>query len=213
MMSFHLSKMMIIYILFVTIGFIVRIGIISPIVMDAKHCIKKSCFLIVIVTIITLLWNLASKNIVSQNVWAVVILTFCYVAYILNQKSERDGYVHSFLTFINGYFITSLSFMSLPWNIVTAIITIVLAIFVFKKFENERKSVLIEIFILCAEAILISIIMWVMNWNNTFNIVLVVLFVETAVYALNFFLGIFCVWICGEDIDEYIIELKGLKDY
>lgn len=103
--------------------------------------------------------------------------------------------------------------MSLPWNIVTAIITIVLAIFVFKKFENERKSALIEIFIICAEAILISIIMWVMNWNNTFNIILVVLFVETAVYALNIFLGIFCVWICGEDIDEYIIELKGLKDY
>lgn len=213
--NFEIKDWMILYVAFVAIGFFVRVNIVIPLVASFEDTRKKTLIQIGVVVVITLLWNMASRNDIANDSFAValIVLMYGYIAYVLSQKAERDGYIHSLLHFINGSFLTAITFMSFPENIVFEIITVCLAVLVYKKIEPEHKSVLIEIIVMIVETIAISIVVWINSWDGVLQTTLVVLFVETAVYTLNLFIGYFCVLACGEDTDEYINSIRGLKDY
>lgn len=214
-LNFEIKDWMIIYAVSVAIGLFVRISIVSPLVAVFEDTRKKTLIQIGVVVFITLLWNMASRNDIANDSFAVVLIVFTYgyIAYALSQKAERDGYIHSLLLFINGFFVTAITFMSFPGNIVFGIVTVCLAVLVYKKIEPEHKSVLIEIIVMIVETIVISIVVWINSWDSVLQTTLVVLFVETAVYTMNLFIGYFCVLACGEDTDEYINSIRGLKDY
>ena len=213
--NFEIKDWMIWYVAFVAIGFFVRVNIVIPLVASFEDTRKKTLIQIGVVVVITLLWNMASRNDIANDSYAVALIVFMYgyIAYVLSQKAERDGYIHSLLLFINGFFLTAITFMSFPENIVFGIITVYLAVLVYKKIEPEHKSVLIEIIVMVVETIAISIVVWINSWDGVLQTTLVVLFVETAVYTLNLSIGYFCVLACGEDTDKYINSIRGLKDY
>ena len=213
--NFEIKDWMILYVAFVAMGLFVRVNIVSPLVASFEDTRKKTLIQIGVVVVITLLWNMASRNDMANDSFAValIVFTYGYIAYVLSQKAERDGYIHSLLLFINGFFLTAITFMSFPGNIIFGIITVCLAVLVYKKIEPEHKSVLIEIIVMIVETIVISIVVWINSWDSVLQTTLVVLFVETAIYTINLFIGYFCVLVCGEDTDEYINSIRGLKDY
>lgn len=212
-LGFEISNWVIAYIVAVVVGFLIRVGIVSPLVSSSEDSKKKTIFQIGVVAILTVFWGVASEDVVTKNIMAGITLTVFYIGYVLCKKAGKDGYIHSFLVFINGYFITAMSFMSFPGNLVGGIITIALAVWVYRKFESEHKSVLGEIIVMVVEAIAISIVVWLKSWNNAISTVLVVVFVETAIYSLNIFIGCGIVYACHEDVDEYINSIKGIDDY
>ncbi|WP_294241416.1 hypothetical protein [Pseudobutyrivibrio sp.] len=213
LLGFVSNKYCIAYIVVVTIGFLFRIGIVSPLVSSAEDSKKRTIREIGIVLILTLFWSLGSENESTQNVMAFLSLTVFYLGYVLNKRAGKDGYIKSLLVFISGYFITAMSFMSFPINLILGIITVVLAVIVYCKLEPYRKSAFWEIIVMVVETVAISIFVWLNNWNDAFSITLVVIFIETAIYMFNIFIGCVIVAACKEDVDKYINSIKGLDDY
>lgn len=203
---------MILYVLLVLIGFGIRVNIVSPLVASSQNSFKKITFQIALVIAITLLWGIASSR-EKENLSAmiVMIVTIIYSAYVLSQKVEKDGYIHSFLVFINGHFVTAIFFMSVSGKVVWGVIVIVLAIIIYRKLEPEHKSILLQIIIMIVEIIISSLIVMVNKWNGVLQTILVTIFVETFVYTINLVIGYFCVWICGEDTNEYMNTIKGIR--
>lgn len=210
--NYDINNWVILYVLLVLIGFGVRVNIVSPLVASPQNSFKKITFQIALVIAITLLWGIASSR-EKQNLSAmiVMIVTIIYSAYVLSQKVEKDGYIHSFLVFINGYFVTAISFMSVSGKVVWGVIVIVLAIIIYRKLEPEHKSILLQIIIMIVEIIISSLIVMVNKWNGVLQTILVTIFVETFVYTINLVIGYFCVWICGEDTNEYMNTIKGIR--
>lgn len=207
------SNWIILYILAVIVGFFIRIAIVSPLVSSAKDSEKRTIRQIIVLVILTILWGAASNGVATKNFMAgLLILTVFYMGYALSKKAGRDGYINSFLVFINGYFITAMSFMSFPANLILGIITVMLAVIVYRKLEPERKSVFWEIIILTVEAFIVSVLVWLKNWNDVISTMLVVVFVETAIYTLNIFIVYVIVLLCKENDDKYKNSIKGLDD-
>ncbi len=86
---------------------------------------------------------------------------------------------------MNGYMVTALSFMSFPENLIFIALIIVVSYLILKHWFNERKSDFWEIVLLCGESLLISGYMYFKNVTDAIEIVFIVLFVESFVYALN----------------------------
>ncbi len=103
--------------------------------------------------------------------------------------------------------------MPFPINLIAGIITVVLAVIVYRKFESNRKSTFWQIIVMVVETVAISIIVWFNNWNDAFSTTLAVIFVETVIYMINIIIGYVIVAVCKEDVDEYINSVKGLDDY
>lgn len=212
-LGIEFNKWIIVYIVAVVLGFLFRVGIVSPLVSSAEDSKKRTFRQIIVVIILTVFWSVASEEIVTKNIMAGIALTIFYIGYVLSKKAGKDGYIHSFLVFISGYFITAMSFMTFPANLIMGIITIALAIIVYRRFESERRSTFWEIIIMVVEAIAISFLVWLMKWTNAFSTVLVVLFVETTIYSINIFIGYCIVLACNEDVYEYINSIKGLDGF
>ena len=87
---------------------------------------------------------------------------------------------------------------------------IVVSYYVVKYWFDERKSDFWEIVLLCAEALLISGYMYFKNVTDAIEIVFIVLFVESFVYALNCVLKYGIILLCGEEPDGYWEKLLGI---
>lgn len=173
--------------------------------------VKKICRDIGILVILTVLWNYVSTNREdSKMALTVVILTLVYCFYIVVQKCP-NGTTESMLLIVNSTMVTTMSFMSFPFSLGFAALTVILALLAYNFWKNfEQKSDLWETIIMCIESVIISIYVTINSIENILHVIALVVFVETALFMINCFLK-YCIKIfCKEDIDDYWDKLLGL---
>lgn len=199
------------YILLVVLGSLFRYGLLKYKIYIPKMKVKKICRDIGILVILTVLWNYVSTNREdSKMALTVVILTLVYCFYIVVQKCP-NGTTESMLLIVNSTMVTTMSFMSFPFSLGFAALTVILALLAYNFWKNfEQKSDLWETIIMCIESVIISIYVTINSIENILHVIALVVFVETALFMINCFLK-YCIKIfCKEDIDDYWDKLLGL---
>lgn len=173
--------------------------------------VKKICRDIGILVILTIMWNFISTNKIDNNMALTVgILTMVYFFYIVAQKCP-DGTTESLLLIVNSTMVTTLSFISFPYSLGLAALTVVLAILAYNFWKDfEQKSDLWEIIIMCIESVIISIYVTINSIENILEVTAVVVFVETVIFMINCLLKYGIKFLCKEDIDDYWDKLIGL---
>lgn len=196
------------YSVMVIIGVILKYGITANPYSTFKEYIKKEIFRLSIVVVIT---GSLSKNgrLSSKHAICFFVMFYGYIIYSLLKKTEKDGCIHSGLSFVNGYFVTFLTFVSFPYSIIIGTVTVLFSWFVYKYFERQNKSEYVEILFLVFESLLFSILIWVFRINS----LVWVIWVETFIASINIIVKIIIVYICKEDVDEFIRKIKGYDDY
>lgn len=201
------------YFILILFGLIFRCAMLKYAILDDQLRMKKVIREIIAVVIITILWSKYSSNENQdrRTSFAMIMLFLGYCVYMLMKKIPQCGYTESILLFVNGLWVTALSFLDFPQNIAYAAFMIGISFCIMKFWGEEKKSDFVEILLLCGESILISIYMYCKKISDPIEIAMVVLFVETFVFTLNCFLMLFVVWLCGEDTDDYWHNLMGLE--
>lgn len=133
--------------------------------------VKKICRDIGILVILTIMWNFISTNKIDNNMALTVgILTMVYFFYIVAQKCP-DGTTESLLLIVNSTMVTTLSFISFPYSLGLAALTVVLAILAYNFWKDfEQKSDLWEIIIMCIESVIISIYVTINSIENILEV-------------------------------------------
>ena len=199
------------YLLLVSIGLLFRCALLWHVIGDFTLIRQKIAREIGIVILITISLNEVFTNEHDIRTTAVVFILFIgYCFYVLAKKMPSCGYTESMLLIMNGYMVTALSFMSFPENLIFIALIIVVSYLIVKHWLNERKSDFWEIVLLCGESLLISGYMYFKNVTDAIEIVFIVLFVESFVYALNCILKYVIILLCGEETDGYWEKLMGL---
>ncbi len=201
------------YFIMILLGLIFRCALLKYVIFDDACRIKKVIREIIAVIMITILW---SKYSVNENgdrrtQFIVPMLFLGYCVYMLMKKMPPCGYTDSMLLFVNGFWVTALSFLNFPQNIACAAFMIGVSSLIMKFFLEEKKSDFVEIILLCGESVIISIYMYLKKVSAPIEIAMAVLFVETFVFTLNYLLMYFVVWLCGEDTDDYWRKCMGLE--
>lgn len=114
--------------------------------------------------------------------------------------------VCSGMNYFYWFLVTGLSFTGTGVCIVAAIVIVVVAGIICRKWPFEEKSDFYEIIMLCCEAIIMSIV------TPKCGIVATVLFSETALCFINCCMLCIIKKLCGEDVDGYILGLRKI-DY
>ncbi len=83
LLGFVFNKCCIAYIAAVTIGFLFRIGIVSPLVSSAEDSKKRTIYEIGVVIILTLFWSFGSENESPPNVIVFISLTISILGMFL----------------------------------------------------------------------------------------------------------------------------------
>ena len=201
------------YLILVSIGLLFRCALLWNVIGDFTLIRQKIAREIGVVIIITISLNAVFTNEYDIRTTTAVILLFIgYCFYALAKKMPSCGYTESMLLIMNGYMVTALSFMSFPENLILIAVIIVVSYYVVKYWFNERKSDFWEIVLLCGESLLISGYMYIKNVTDAIEIVCIVLFVESFVYALNCILKYVIILLCGEETDGYWEKLMGLDE-
>lgn len=199
------------YLLLVSVGLLFRCALLWFTIGNFTLIRQKVAREIGIVIVITISLNAVFTNEHDIRTTAAVIMLFAgYCFYALVKKMPSCGYTESMLLIMNGYMVTALSFMSFPENLIFIALIIVVSYLVVKYWFNERKSDFWEIVLLCGEVLLISGYMYFKNVTDAIEIVFIVLFVESFVYALNCVLKYGIILLCGEEPDGYWEKLIGL---
>lgn len=199
------------YLLLVSIGLLFRCALLLPVIGNFTLIRQKIAREIGIVIVITISLNEVCKNQSDVRTAAAVIMMFAvYCFYALAKKMPSCGYTESALLIVNGYMVTALSFMSFPENLIFIALIIVVSYFVVKYWFNERNSDFGEIVLLCGESLLISGYMYFKNVTDAIEIVCIVLFVESFIYAINCILKYGIILLCGEETDGYWEKFMGI---
>lgn len=201
------------YLFFVGLGLLFRYALLRYVIYDGELRAKKIVREIIVVIIITILWSSTSIDDTgnTNDLFVIVMLFLGYCFYALMKKIPECGYSESILLLVNGFMVTALSFMSFPENIVFILIIIIGSTFAIKYWFGEKKSDFWEIVLLCGEALLISLYMFIKKVSEPIEIAMIVLFLESFVFMLNCFIKYFIVWICSEDTEDYWNKLMGLE--
>lgn len=147
----------------------------------------------------------------KESLFVAVFLPVVYCVYNLIKKIPK-GYTESELLLVNGYLVTALSFCEFPENIFVIVLIVLVSIGLLKFAHMEKKSDFLEIVFLCVELLLVSYYMYICKIDDSIEIMLVVLFVETVLYTFNCIFKYFLIWICKEDTDNYWNELMGFSN-
>lgn len=199
------------YLLLVSIGLLFRCALLWHEIGDFTLIRQKIAREIGIVILITIALNEVFINEHDVRTTAAVFILFIgYCVYVLAKKMPSCGYTESMLLIMNGYMVTALSFMSFTENLIFIALIIVVSYLILKHWFNERKSDFWEIVLLCGESLLISGYMYFKNVTDAIEIVFIVLFVESFVYALNCVLKYGIILLCGEESDGYWEKLLGI---
>ena len=187
----------------VGLGFLFRFDLEKRRIFDSEKRAKAILGNIIILAVFTLLWNGLYNNLFDDNSAAVLVGgTMVYAFYGLAKKCEpTGGYTESILLFINSVMLTMLSFQPL-WGTIFGAIVIIAISYAAYKFWVEKFSDFIEIIIICFEAIVISIIMTKNQVEDFVSTIIYVLFVETAVFMINYLIKFSVVSCCNEDTDD-----------
>lgn len=199
------------YILPVVLGTLFRYGLLKYRIYIPETKVKKICRDIGILVILTIMWNFISTNRADNKMaLTVVILTMVYCFFIVAQKCP-DGTTESLLLIVNSTMVTTLSFISFPYSLGFAVLTVVLALFAYNFCKDfEQKSDLWEIIIMCIESVIISIYVTINSIDNILQVTALVIFVETVLFMINCLLKYSIKFLCKEDIDDYWDKLLGL---
>lgn len=174
-----------------------------------KDKIKRIFFEILFITILSYCWNNINK-IEKESANAAIFVVLALVGYcfyvLINKFNENIGFIYPF---INGYMITTLSFLDFPINIIVSILLILSSIPISFKWSLIQKSEFCEVILLCVEAAIISIIIHTNNLYHLIDTFVVTLFTETGLFFINCL--IMCVFkkMFDEDVDEYLLKTKG----
>lgn len=170
------------------IGFLFRFGLLKYKIWDSEMRIKAILKDIGIVFGLTIMWSSMNSVGLDDNVVVMlIILTFVYIFYGLAESYEATGgTTESLLLIINSVFVTMLSFQTIWGTLFGAVLTCVLAVFVYKlQFGVEKKTDLFEIIFLCIEAVGLSIYGEFHDIQGI-GVLLFVFYEETAFFMLNY---------------------------
>lgn len=187
----------------VVLGFLIRVGLEKYKTFDAEKRAKAIIGNILILVMFTLMWNNLRENSLDENSAKVLIGgIIIYIFYGIAKKCERTGgYTESLLLIINSVMLTTLSFQSFCGTIFGAIVTIAISYAAYR-FWVEKMCDLVEIIVICIEAIIISGIMKVKQANGFFDIFFYVLYVETVIFTVNWCIKIGVAYLMGEEVDD-----------
>lgn len=201
------SEILLYVIFFVIFCFLLRCAFYRYVIFDSKERSKKVLQIIGISFVMSIVADVAFVYETSKEVSAVAYVIL--IGYLFMNFAERcsKGYTESLLLVVNSTFVLLLSYTALPWNIVFAILTCEIARIIYKKLESELKSDLWEIRILCAEAVILSIIVWFNKWDGIgFKFIYTVL-CETILFIFNVFLKLGIKKYLGEDTEFYFYDM------
>ena len=139
----------------------------------------------IVVVILMSIW--LSKDIGEIDSLIVPVIFITPLLYNLKKKvSQSDkGVFHSFLPFIETWFVSITSFIDFPESLFVSVIEGALAVIIYKRFNlGEKRTNLYRIIVLCVETVVVS------SFNYYFvdkplMVVLVLLFNETALFSFN----------------------------
>lgn len=181
-------------------------------VFDVAGKIKRIVFEVLFIAVLSFCWDnieAIESHSVSASVFIVLTLTgYCFYN-LISKFNENLGFLYPF---INGYLITSLSFMGLPVNIVVSVLLIIISALVTFRWAWLQKSQFCEVLLLCVESVILAGITYTHNLYHFVDVVVICTFTETALYFLN------CMLMCGlktifdEDPTEYLFRIKGYKE-
>ena len=200
------------YMSLVLLGVMFRYAQLKYMTYDKRQKVKRVVGEIgaaVFVTII--LSEFGGRDADTSTAVAVGVLFVGYCIFMFAKKLPSCGYTESLLLVVNGFMVTGLSFVSFPKNLLFSAVIIIISWVAVKYWFGEKRSDFWEIVLLCGEALLISVYMYLKDVSEPMEIARIVLFVETFVYTLNCGLKYVLVWLCGEDTEDYWDKLMGLE--
>lgn len=176
-----------------------------------KDKLKRILIEILFVTILSYCWNNIDK-IEKESADAAIFIILTLVGYcfyvLINKFNENMGFIYPF---INGYMITTLSFIDFPINIIVSILLVLFSVTVSFKWSLIHKSELCEVILLCVEAVIISIIIHINNLYHLIDTLVVTLFTETGLFFINCLIMCMFKKIFDEDVNEYLLKIKGYR--
>ena len=199
------------YIFCVIIGILFRYGFLGHVYMNLESKVKQICRDILIVVLISHIWNILGENNRNDTVKVVsLIVIMIYIFYGMTSKKDENNGI---MIVIKGYMVVVLSFLSFPYSVLWAIITIVFDVLVYKYFEVEAKSDFLEVVFLCLECVLISVYIWLYGNETFLYTIKTVMFLESFVFMVNCLAKSVIIKICGGSAIEYLEDLKMINCY
>lgn len=200
------------YVLLVLLGVLFRYAQLRYVIYDKPQKVKRVVGEIGVVIFITIIFSeFGGRDTDTSTAVAVGVLFVGYCIFMFAKKLPSCGYTESLLLVVNGFMVTGLSFVSFPKNLLFSAVIIIISWVAVKYWFGEKRSDFWEIVLLCGEALLISVYMYLKDVSEPMEIARIVLFVETFVYTLNCGLKYVLVWLCGEDTEDYWDKLMGLE--
>lgn len=195
---------------FVLLGLFFQYDLMCYELISRKEKIRRILLNVAFVFVLNYLWS--NIDVIDRDGPLGALSVILLILYCFKKVVEKcpEGYSESLLLPLNSLFVTGLSFTSLRFCIIAAVMIVILATIIYKKWPFEAKSDYWEIVLLCGEAITISIITNIFR-DGTFLVpAATLLFAETALYFINCCMMCIIKWLCGEDVYDYVYSLRKI---